>query len=129
MHGRSTSEGHRNVVRSYPKDGSHPKSRRCLSSFSLSSWLLIFAVIGKQKYLATRAASRGLQWWVPLSIDSQGRAQPYHLLVAFIVAAGILARLFGSSRGRKLTGPWRSWLLVVALAGFLGLVTELMLRF
>jgi hypothetical protein len=58
-----------------------------------------------------------------------GRAQPYHLLVAFIVTAGLLAWLFGSSRGRKLTGPWRSWLLVVALAGFLGLVTELMLRF
>jgi hypothetical protein len=100
-----------------------------VSFLSLINWLVIFAVIGKQKYLATRAASPGPRWWIRLSIDSQGRAQPYHLLVAFIVTAGLLAWLFGSSRGRKLTGPWRSWLLVVALAGFLGLVTELMLRF
>jgi hypothetical protein len=90
-----------------------------VSFIFLLNWLLIFAVIGKQRYLATRA----------LFIDSQGRTQPYQLLVWFIVTVGLLAWLFGSSRGRKLRGPWRSALLVMALAGFLGLVTELLLRF
>jgi hypothetical protein len=90
-----------------------------VSFLFLIGWLLIFAVIGKQRYLATRA----------LFIDSQGRTQPYQLLLGFILNAGLLAWLFGSSSGRKLTGPWRSALLVMALAGFLGLVTELLLRF
>src|SRR5579864_7035548 len=75
-----------------------------VSCLFLTNWLVIFAVIGKQKYLAARAAWPR-RWYLTLSIDSQGRAQPYHLLVAFIVTAGLLAWLFGSSRGRKLTGP------------------------
>ena len=101
----------------------------CVSFIFLINWLLIFAVIGKHQYLATRAASPGPRWWVNLSIDSQGRAQPYPLLVAFILVTGLLAWLFGSSSGRKLTGPCRSALLVMMFAGFLGLVTELLLRF
>jgi hypothetical protein len=95
----------------------------------LIDWLLIFAVIGKQQYLAARAASPGPRWFVKLSIDSKGRVQPYQLVVAFILATGLLAWLFGSSSGRKLTVPWRAALLAMALAGFLGLVTELVLRF
>jgi hypothetical protein len=100
-----------------------------VSFLFLISWVLIFAVTGKQKYLATRAASPGPHWYINFFIDSQGRAQPYQLLVGFILNAGLLAWLFGSSSGRKLTVPWRSALLAMALAGFLGLVTELMLRF
>jgi hypothetical protein len=109
---------------------SKPKIAVMLVSFLfLISWLLIFAVIGKHQYVATRAASPGPRWYVNFFMDSQGRAQPYQLLVGFILNAGLLAWLFGSSSGRKLTGPWRSTLLAMALAGFLGLVTELLLRF
>jgi hypothetical protein len=106
-----------------------PKIAVMFVSFLFLIKLVIFAVIGKQKYLATRAASPGPHWYINFFTDSQGRAQPYQLLVGFILNAGLLAWLFGSSSGRKLTGPWRSWLLVMALAGFLGLVTELLLRF
>ena len=100
-----------------------------VSFLFLINWLLIFAVIGKHQYLAARAASPGPRWFVNLSIDSHGRASPYQLVVAFTLTAGLLAWLFGSSSGRKLTVPWRSALLAMALAGFLGLVTELLLRF
>jgi hypothetical protein len=100
-----------------------------VSFIFLTNWVLIFAVIGKQKYLAMLAASPRPNWYVNFFMDSQGRTQPYHLLVGFILNAGLLAWLFGSSSGRKLTGPWRSTLLAMALAGFLGLVTQLLLRF
>jgi len=100
-----------------------------VSFLFLINWLLIFAGIGKHQYLAARAASPGPRWLVNLWVDSQGRAQPYFLTVAFVLTAALLAWLFGSSSGQKLSVPWRSAFLAMALAGFLGLVTEVMLRF
>lgn len=86
-----------------------------VSFLFLIGWLLTFAVIGKQRYLAIWAVAPWPRWYVNL--------------FWFILDAGLLAWLFGSSSGRKVADPWRAALLVMALAGLLGLVTELLLRF
>ena len=89
----------------------------------LMSWLFILAV-GKRQYLAMRATMPMPRWY----IDSSGRPQLYILVVTFLLCAALLAWLFGSSSGRKLKNPLRPALLAMALAGMLGLVTELLLR-
>jgi hypothetical protein len=89
----------------------------------LMNWLVILAV-GKQRLLTMLATAPGPRWFR----DSYGRPQPYIMLVTFLVCAALLAWLFGSSSGRKLKVPLRSALLAMAVAGLLGLVTELLLR-
>ncbi len=60
-----------------------------VSFLFLINWLVML-VVGKRQYSAMRAASPGPRWYIRLHADSHGRAQPYQLLVTFILTAGLL---------------------------------------
>jgi hypothetical protein len=94
----------------------------------LANWIFIFLVIGKRQIIAMRA-DLAAQGYSRFFIDSDGLAQPLALLIGFLLNVVLLVWLFGSSSSRKLTISLRSALLGMALAGFLGVVTELLLRF
>src|SRR5580700_10175117 len=89
--------------------------------FYVVSWIFIL-VVGKQHFLAMRAAARP-HWFM----DSHGRTKPYILLGMFILDAVLLFLFFWSWSGRRLNSRYRSALLAMALAGILGLVTQVWL--
>jgi hypothetical protein len=113
------------IQRSTEWSGFTPKIATTLVLFLyLVSWIFILAV-GKQHFLAMRAMAPGPRRFV----DSHGRPYAYELLVTLLLNASLLSWLLWGSWGRKLKTPYRSALLAMALAGLLGLATELWLRF